>query len=101
MDKSHPLAFGYNDQYFALKLEKTLYPLLSKGWNVGTLKDPDSHIAGFMGHRIKKKIQNNLMFGVHEAKKGSIIYIADNLLFRSFWYNGKLLLGNAVFIVGK
>ena len=101
MDKSHPLAFGYNDQYFALKLEKTLYPLLPKGWNVGTLKDPDSHIAGFMGHRIKKKIQNNLMFGVHEAKKGSIIYIADNLLFRSFWYNGKLLLGNAVFIVGK
>ena len=36
-----------------------------------------------------------------DIKKGSIIYIADNLLFRSFWYNGKLLFGNAVFIVGK
>jgi hypothetical protein len=101
MDNTHPLAFGYDDQYFALKLEKTLYPLLPKGWNVGTLKDPDSHIAGFMGHRIKSKIKNNLMFGVHEAKKGSIIYIADNPLFRSFWYNGKLLFGNAVFIVGN
>ena len=101
MDKTHPLAFGYDDQYFALRLEKTLYPLLPKGWNVGILKDPDSHIAGFMGNRIKKKINNNLMFGVYEAKRGRIVYIADNPLFRSFWYNGKLLFGNAVFIVGK
>jgi hypothetical protein len=54
-----------------------------------------------MGNRIKKKIKNNLMFGVYEAKSGRIIYIADNPLFRSFWYNGKLLFGNAVFIVGK
>ncbi len=101
MDKTHPLAFGYDDQYFALRLEKTLYPLLPKGWNVGILKGPESHIAGFMGNRIKKKINNNLMFGVYEAKRGRIVYIADNPLFRSFWYNGKLLFGNAVFIVGK
>ena len=101
MDNSHPLAFGYQDSYYALKMEKKLYPLLPKGWNVGILKDSESHIAGFMGNRIKKKIKNNLMFGVYEAKSGRIIYIADNPLFRSFWYNGKLLFGNAVFIVGK
>jgi hypothetical protein len=101
LDNTHPLAFGYPNNYFVLKLEKKLYPLLPKGWNVGILKDPDSHIAGFMGSRIKKKIKNNLMFGVYEAKNGRIIYIADNPLFRSFWYNGKLLFGNAVFIVGK
>jgi len=68
---------------------------------VGILKGSESHIAGFMGNRIKKKIKNNLMFGVYEANSGRIIYIADNPLFRSFWYNGKLLFGNAVFIVGK
>ena len=101
MDNSHPLAFGYQDSYYALKMEKKLYPLLPKGWNVGILKNSESHIAGFMGNRIKKKIKNNLMFGVYEAKSGRIIYIADNPIFRSFWYNGKLLFGNAVFIVGK
>jgi len=101
MDNSHPLAFGYQDSYYALKMEKKLYPLLPKGWNVGILKGSESHIAGFMGNRIKKKIKNNLMFGVYEAKSGRIIYIADNPLFRSFWYNGKLLFGNAVFIVGN
>ena len=100
MDKSHPLAFGYDNHYFGFKIEKKLYPLLPKGWNVGILKDSESHVAGFMGHRIKKKINNNLIFGVHEAKEGRIIYMADNPLFRSFWYNGKVLFGNAVFIVG-
>jgi hypothetical protein len=100
LDNTHPLAFGYDVHYFALKLEKNLYPLLPKGWNVGILKNSDSHIAGFMGHRIKKKINNNLIFGVHEAKKGRIIYMADDPLFRSFWYNSKVLFGNAVFFVG-
>ena len=99
MDNSHPLAFGYNEIYFNLKLEKKLYPLLPKGWNVGILKNSSSHISGFMGNRIKKKINNNLIFGVQDVKKGRIIYIADNPLFRSFWYNSKVLFGNAVFFV--
>jgi len=97
MDNSHPLAFGYEKIYFNLKLEKKLYPLLAKGWNVGILKDSNSHIAGFMGNRIKKKINNNLIFGVQDVKNGKIIYFADNPMFRSFWYNGKLLFGNAIF----
>ena len=101
LDNTHPLAFGYGEQYFGLKIEKKLYPLLSKGWNVGTLKDSNSYIAGFMGYRIKKKINNNLVFGVYEAKKGRVIYLADNPLFRSFWYNSKILFGNALFFVGE
>jgi hypothetical protein len=52
-----------------------------------------------MGHRIKKKINNNLIFGVHESKKGRVIYMADNPLFRSYWYNSKVLFGNALFFV--
>lgn len=101
LDNTHPLAFGYGEQYFGLKIEKKLYPLLSKGWNVGILEDSNSHIAGFMGYRIKKKINNNLVFGVYEAKKGRVIYLADNPLFRSFWYNSKILFGNALFFVGE
>ena len=55
MDNTHPLAFGYDKHYFSLKLEKKLYPLLPKGWNVGILRNAASHVSGFMGHRIKKK----------------------------------------------
>ena len=99
LDNSHPLAFGYKEYYHNLKLEKTLYPRLLKGWNVGILKDPNSVVAGFMGYKIKKRIKNNLIFGVHDAKKGKVIYISDNILFRSFWYDSKVLFGNAIFFV--
>ena len=99
LDNSHPLAFGYGDNIFNLKLEKSLYPLLPKGWNVGILKDQRSIISGFMGHKIKKKIKNNLVFGVQDVKKGRVIYLADNILFRSFWYNNYVLFGNAIFFV--
>ena len=54
-----------------------------------------------MGKNIKDKISNNLIFGVHESGRGKIVYMADNPLFRGFWYNGKLLFGNAVFIVSS
>ena len=100
LDGSHPLAFGYDKDYFSLKQKSKMYPYLPKGWNVGTLENADSHVAGFMGHRIKKEMKNKIIFGVQDVKKGRIVYLADNPLFRAFWYNGKLLFGNAVFIVG-
>ena len=78
-----------------------LYPLLPNGWNVGIIKNPLSHVSGFMGKNIKDKISNNLIFGVHENGRGKIVYMADNPLFRGFWYNGKLLFGNAIFIVSS
>ena len=100
MDDSHPLAFGYDKDYFSLKQRSKMYPYLPKGWNVGTLENSYAHVAGFMGHRIKKEMKNKIIFGVQDVKKGRIVYLADNPLFRAFWYNGKLLFGNAVFIVG-
>ena len=101
VDNSHPLMFGYDENYFSLRQGSRMYPYLPKGWNVGTLKNSSSHVSGFMGHRVKQKIKDNLIFGVHESGRGRIIYMVDNPLFRGFWYNGKLLFGNAVFIVGN
>ena len=39
--------------------------------------------------------------GVQELGRGSVVYLADDPLFRGFWYNGKLLFSNAVFMVGN
>ena len=101
VDNSHPLMFGYGEKYFSLRQGSKMYPYLPKGWNVGTIKNSLSHVSGFMGYRVKKKIKDNLIFGVHDSGRGRIIYLADNPLFRGFWYGGKLLFGNAVFIVGN
>jgi len=42
-----------------------------------------------------------LIFGVQDMDKGNVTYLGDNPLFRAFWYNGNVLFGNAVFIVGQ
>jgi len=100
LDNTHPLAFGYDNNYFTLKLRSKVYPYLSKGWNVGIVENNSAHIAGYMGSRVKKELKNALIFGVQDMDKGNVTYLGDNPLFRAFWYNGNVLFGNAVFIVG-
>jgi hypothetical protein len=69
-------------------------------WNVGVLKK-DSQVLGFVGAKLKNNLKDGLLFGVQSMGKGSICYLADNVLFRNFWENGKLLFCNAVFLVGQ
>ena len=99
LDNTHPLGFGFPDFYYTLKLDDKVYQYLSDGWNVGVLKK-DNYVTGFVGAQAKKKLVDGLLFGVQEMGSGSVVYLADDPLFRSFWENGKLLFSNAVFMVG-
>lgn len=96
MDTTHPLAFGYDEDYFSLKLNADAYRYLSSGWNVG-VAETDAHMSGFTGYKAKENLKETLTFGVEEKGNGSVVYLIDNPLFRGFWYNGKLLFSNAVF----
>ena len=51
--------------------------------------------SGFVGFKAKESFRESMVFGVEEMGRGSIVYMADNPLFRGFWYNGKLLFSNA------
>ncbi len=100
MDTTHPLAFGYDSTYSSLKLSTDAYAFLKNGWNVGVIKS-NAHVSGFIGYKAKNKLKNTLVFGVQPMGSGAVVYMIDNPLFRAFWYNGKLLFGNAVFLVGR
>lgn len=100
LDNSHPLAFGYPDYYYSLKLDDHVYEFSSDGWNVGVIKK-DNLVAGFVGSALKKKLHDGLVFGVQDMGEGHIVYLADNILFRNFWQNGKLMFCNALFLVGQ
>jgi Zinc carboxypeptidase len=101
LDNTHPLGFGLEKYYFSLKLNDALYGYLGDdGWNVGTVKK-NAYVEGFVGQKAKEKIKDGLLFGVQSLGRGSIIYLVDDPLFRSFWENGKLLFSNAVFMVGQ
>ena len=101
MDNTHPLAFGLPNYYYSLKLSDDIYDLLGDDdWNVGTVQK-NSYVAGFAGAQSKQKINDGLLLGVQSLGRGSVVYIVDDPLFRSFWENGKLLFSNAVFMVGQ
>lgn len=96
IDNTHPLGYGYPEYYYTLKLNPSLFNFLKDGWNVGYIKK-DSRVAGFVGNRLTKKINDILIFGEQPYGRGKIIYLAEDPLFRSFWENGKLIFANAVF----
>lgn len=99
VDDTHPLGFGLSDTYYTLKLDDRIYAFMENGWNVGTFRK-NSYVAGFVGQEVKKKLVDGLVFGTQELGNGTVVYLADDPLFRSFWENGKLLFSNAVFMVG-
>jgi Zinc carboxypeptidase len=100
LDDSHPLAFGYSGNYFLLKQNADLYEFMKEGWNVGVIKK-ENQVAGFVGNRLKEKIKDGTVIGVQDLGRGSVVYFADDPIFRSFWENGKLMFANAVFLVGQ
>lgn len=100
LDNTHPLAFGYPNYYYTLKMDDNVYEFLKDGWNVGVIKK-EKQLAGFVGTGIQSKLKDGLLFGVQNMGNGSIVYLADNTLFRSFWENGKLMFCNALFLVGQ
>ncbi|MES2267642.1 MAG: M14 family metallopeptidase [Bacteroidota bacterium] len=101
MDNTHPLGFGFPNYYYSLKLSDDIYELLGDDdWNVGTI-DKNGYVAGFAGVQSKSKINNGMLLGVQSLGRGSVVYLVDDPLFRSFWENGKLLFSNAVFMVGQ
>lgn len=101
VDNTHPLMFGYADYYYTLKMDGVMYePMQKGGWNAGIIK-ADKQLAGFVGNKLSKNLKNALLFGVQDVGRGSVVYLADDVLFRNFWENGKLMFGNAVFLVGQ
>ena len=96
IDTTHPLAFGYDKNYFSLKNSATSYQLLGEG-TVGSLPKESKPLAGFSGTKAIERQSESLIFGIEYLGRGSVVYIVDNPLYRGFWENGKLWMVNAVF----
>jgi len=101
LDKTHPMAFGYNDEYFSLKLSGDSYSYLTDGYNIAYLQNSPEVVSGFAGSEAVKNLKNSMIFGEETLGSGSIIYMVDNPLFRAFWENGKLFFVNAIFFVNN
>ena len=99
IDNTHPLAYGYENEYYSLKTSSSTYEKLKRGFNVGKINDDEISTIGFVGNNIKENFKNSLVFGHERIGRGNVIYFADNILFRNFWENGKLFLVNSIFYI--
>ena len=99
LDNTHPLAYGYENEYYSLKTSSSTYEKLKRGFNVGKIDDDENSTIGFVGNNIKENFKNSLVFGHERIGRGNVIYFADNILFRNFWENGKLFLVNSIFYI--
>ncbi len=99
VDPTHPLAYGYSDSYFTLKLGDDAYEFLEYGTVAYLEKGQNKPVSGFAGSEARKKIDKTLVFGVESHGRGQVVYMVDNPLFRGFWENGKLFFANALFMV--
>lgn len=99
LDNTHPLAFGYDDTYYSMKLGNKSYKFLEDGYNVGYIEGDAVSVSGFTGERAKASLKNSIVFAQAKKGSGSVVYMVDDVSFRSFWQNGKLFLANAVFFV--
>ena len=100
LDNTHPLGYGYPNYYYTLKLNENAYEYLREGWNVGVIKKTQP-VAGFVGNKVKTNLKDAVLLGELPMGRGSVVFFADNPLFRSFWENGKMLFTNAVFFIGQ
>ncbi len=101
MDDTYALGFGTAGTYYTLRNHGNHYAYLSTGINAGIIPTKDHHRSGFIGYQVKNKMDKALVFGVEEMGNGQVVYMVDNPLFRSFWESGKLIMANAVFLVGQ
>lgn len=98
IDNTHPLAAGYDKNYFSLKTRATAYALLEGNRTVAHLPKNAKPIAGFSGDKAIALQSESLLIGTEKYGRGSVVYFVDNPLYRNFWENGKLWLVNALFM---
>jgi Zinc carboxypeptidase len=100
MDNSHPLGYGFGKTYYSLKTSNNAFQVLKNVWNVGYI-GKDLQVLGFAGHRVREAQRNTSVFSVQSLRRGHVVYMTDNPLFRAFWYQGKFLFANAVLMKMK
>ena len=101
IDDTHPMAFGFGDTYYSLKLGSSSFKFLENGYNVGYIDGDAVSVAGYSGEDAKASLKNSLVFGEQRMGRGSVVYMVDNPMFRAFWENGKLFLVNGIFMVNS
>ena len=98
IDRSHPIAFGYKNNYLAMFRNTTLFLKADKQSYNNPIQYTDSPLlGGYISKKNLKQLKNTVPFKTGSLGRGQVIYFTDNTNFRAFWYGTNKLLMNAIF----
>jgi hypothetical protein len=98
LDRTHPLAYGYEQDYLPVFKGGDLVIGDSKGYH----KNPfwytaDPLLSGYVSKENLARIKNSPAVAVSSFGEGKVIALVDNPNFRAFWYGTNRLMMNAIF----
>lgn len=98
LDLSHPLSFSFERQKLPVFKNSTfvLKPSNKPFVNVATYSEQPL-LAGFSHDLNNQQIADNAVLIAHNYGRGKVIAMADNPVFRGYWYGTSRLLSNAIF----
>jgi hypothetical protein len=97
IDQTHPLTYGLGSTYYSLKTSSEAYEMPNSGTSTALWLGDTYEQFGFIGSHVKPRLKNTPIATLQPMGNGSVVFMVDNPLFRSFWHQGKILFGNALF----
>lgn len=101
IDATNPLAFGMQDNLFALKFGSFALAPSPSFQTVGYYsKDVNDLLAsGYASQENLKHLSGNAFAGVKNMGKGKVVFFLDNTQYRMFWRGPSRMMQNAVMLL--
>ncbi|WP_299226142.1 M14 family metallopeptidase [uncultured Psychroserpens sp.] len=97
-DRSHPVNFGYKNEYIALFRNNTIFVKPNKQSYDNPLQyTKNPLLSGYISKPNLDSLALTVPFKFNKFKSGRVIAFTDNTNFRAFWYGTNKLLMNAIF----
>ena len=98
IDRTHPLAYGYNQSSVSLFKGNRLFVEKSRNPFANPFYYKSNPLqSGWVSKQNLEAIKNSAAVTVQGSGRGKVISIADNPNFRAFWLGGSKLMMNAIF----
>lgn len=98
LDRTHPIAFGYEDEKIAMFRNTTIFMEADKQSYKNPIKYTNKPLlSGYISKPNLDSIANTVPFKHESLGRGEVMLFTDNTNFRAFWYGTNKLLMNAIF----
>ena len=98
IDLTHPLFYGYNNEYLPVFRRGTLFFKPSNNaYATPSIYTNNPLLAGYISNKNAQIIKNSAGVIVSGTGGGKVICLADNPNFRAFWYGTNKIFANAIF----